>query len=293
MPFIQIARRQKPNLNLSVVGIPKTMDNDILWVWQSFGFLSAVEKSKEAILLLQTEIKSNPRLCIIQLFGSDSGFVVAHAVLASGGCDYALIPEVGFSMDNLRKRIKTILIDRCTNHQKPYGMIVMSETAIPLDVEKYIDNVNLDEKEKKAIKKFACLDKYKENRDFFRRIQGQTPDALRTGGLKIVSKVLEDEIKAIPGRGDYWKNFRCFTNEPRHIIRSTYPSVTDVVFGQRLGTLAVDNSMAGYTDFMVSQWLTEYVLVPLKLVVLGRKRVPKNGIFWKSVLDSTGQSVEK
>jgi len=56
-----------------------------------------------------------------------------------------------------------------------------------------------------------------------------------------------------------------------------------------LGILAVDNAMSGYTDFMISQWMTEFVLVPLKLVVLGRKRVPKNGIFWKSVLANTGQ----
>ena len=61
-----------------------------------------------------------------------------------------------------------------------------------------------------------------------------------------------------------------------------------MVFGERLGILAVDNAMAGYTDFMVSQWLTEYVLVPLELVVLGRKRVP-DGIFLKTVLANTGQ----
>jgi hypothetical protein len=48
--------------------------------------------------------------------------------------------------------------------------------------------------------------------------------------------------------------------------------------------------MAGYTDFMVSQWLTEYVLVPLPLVVLGRKRVPIKGVFWKSVVAKTGQT---
>lgn len=47
--------------------------------------------------------------------------------------------------------------------------------------------------------------------------------------------------------------------------------------------------MAGYGDFMISQWLTEYVLVPLSLVVLGRKRVPKAGIFWKTVLAKTEQ----
>ena len=45
--------------------------------------------------------------------------------------------------------------------------------------------------------------------------------------------------------------------------------------------------MAGYTDFLVSQWITEYVLIPLELVVLGRKRIPPDGIFWKSVLAKT------
>ncbi len=54
-------------------------------------------------------------------------------------------------------------------------------------------------------------------------------------------------------------------------------------------TQTVDNAMAGYRDFIVSQWLTEFVLVPLDLVVLGRKRVPIDGIFWKSVRAKTGQ----
>lgn len=275
---------------LSVVGIPKTMDNDILWVWQSFGFLSAVERSKEAIMHLQTEVQSNPRLCVIQLFGSDSGFVVSHAVLASGGCDYALIPEVGFTMAKLCERIKTILADRLKRDQKAYGMIVMAETAIPRDVEKYIAVVDLTTAEKAAILDFAGENLSPDEDPFKRRIRGQTPDELRTGGLKIVSKVLQEAIR--DSEVEYWRGFRVFTNEPRHIIRAIPPSVSDVIFGQRLGTLAVDNAMAGYRDFMTSQWLTEFVVVPLKLVVLGRKRIPPDGIFWKSVLASTKQPVE-
>lgn len=55
---------------------------------------------------------------------------------------------------------------------------------------------------------------------------------------------------------------------------------------------SVDGAMAGYTDFMISQWLTEYVMVPLQLVVLGRKRIPKDGIFWKSVIAKTGQPAD-
>jgi 6-phosphofructokinase len=70
----------------------------------------------------------------------------------------------------------------------------------------------------------------------------------------------------------YWREFRVFTNEPRHQIRATAPSSSDTIIAKRLGTLAVDGAMAGYDDFMISQWLTEYVMVPLRLVVLGRKR---------------------
>jgi 6-phosphofructokinase 1 len=272
-------------IDLSVVAIPKTMDNDILWVWQSFGFLSVVEKAKEFILQLHTEARSNPRLCVIQLFGSDSGFVVSHAALASGVCDLALIPEVEFSMKKVSAYIRRRLQSRYKpgrGGESPYGVIVMAETAIPTDVKDYMDDpdVNLDEEEKKEINAF--LDRGK-------RVFGQTPDALRTGGLKIVARTLQRDIINMGDRVKYWKEFRVFRNEPRHLLRSIRPSVSDVIFGHRLGSLAVDNAMAGYTDFMVSQWLTEFVLVPLELVILGRKRVPRNGIFWKSVLSSTGQ----
>ena len=273
-----------------IVGIPKTMDNDIFWVWQSFGFLSAVQKAKDFIIQLSTEAQSNPRLCIVQLFGSDSGFVVSHAALGSGVCDCVLIPEVPFSLAKLVTYMKLKLDHRLRNNdaqgRSPWGMIIMAETAIPTDWRKYIDDENngLSKDEKDAIEKFSLKG---------RRVSGQTSDHLRTGGLKMIKQVLQREICAQGDPTDpYWKNFRVFTNEPRHLIRSMRPSTQDIIFGQRLGVLAVDDAMAGYTDFMVSQWLTEYVLVPLSLVVLGRKRVPQNGMFWKSVIASTGQGEE-
>jgi 6-phosphofructokinase len=98
--------------------------------------------------------------------------------------------------------------------------------------------------------------------------------------------VLERDIREMGSEEDYWRTFRVFANEPRHIIRSSAPMVVDTILAERLGTLAVDSAMAGYSDFMISQWLTEYVLVPLPLVVLGRKRVPQDGIFWNSVVAS-------
>ncbi|HEY3377957.1 MAG TPA: 6-phosphofructokinase [Armatimonadota bacterium] len=276
---------------LSVVAVPKTMDNDILWVWQSFGFLSAVEKARETIAHLFTEVKSNPRLCVLQLFGSDSGFVVSHAILASstGWCDAALIPEAPFSMTELACHVKKRMWGRRSN--TPYGLVVMAETAIPVDALRVVKDyqIELTDKERKA------LNHYCQMRDQGQRFQGQTNDHLRSAGLKIVSQGLEKLIPQaccarIAGTPEpNWGRLRVFTNEPRHLLRAIAPSCNDIIIGQRLGILAVDNAMAGFTDFMISQWLTEYVLVPLPLVVLGRKRIPQTGIFWKSVLAKTGQ----
>ena len=279
--------------DLSVVAVPKTMDNDILWVWQSFGFLSAVEKAREAALNLHTEAKSNPRLFILQLFGSDSGFVASHAGLASGVCDAVLIPEVDYTMEGLFAHLKKRLKERYNSPDSPHGLVVMAETAIPLDAQSYIAGGSKRDPNAQDLhvvlsgNEEAAIDRFFEQG---RRVLGQTPDDLRTGGLKIVSEVLQKMIKQrLSAQAYYWDTFRVFTSEPRHLIRSVPPSTSDVIFAERLGTLAVDNAMAGYTDFMVSQWLTEFVLVPLDLVVLGRKRVPPAGIFWKSVLASTGQ----
>jgi len=283
-----IMRRRRP---VSVVAIPKTMDNDILWVWQSFGFPSAVERARQVIEELHTEVASNPRLCVLQLFGSDSGFVVSHAVLAStaGHCDLALIPEVPFTME----RIASFLFERMKERGEklPRALIVMAENAIPLDATTYMRMAQLEEHEQKAIQAFDF------RRRAGRRLEGQTSDALRSAGLKVVSRVLPKllENKGIqldetePGGAVSWKSLRVFTNEPRHLLRAIPPTTTDIITAQRLGTLAVDNAMAGYTDFMISQWLTEFVLVPLDLVVLGRKRIPPNGIFWRSVRSKTNQ----
>jgi len=288
--------KNTPGRPLSVVAIPKTMDNDILWVWQAFGFLSAVEKAREVIEQLHTEVRSNPRLCVLQLFGSDSGFVVSHSVLASatGHCDVALIPEVRFSMTKLAQVVKTKMCRR--RERIPHSLVVMAETAIPTDATQYAApegekpaiDIGLDREEQDVILRFDEL------RERGQRIQGQTSDVLRAAGLKIVSKGLYKLLPNVPlmrdpGFEPDWSKLRFFTNEPRHLLRSLPPSCSDIIIGQRLGSLAVDNAMAGYTDCMISQWLTEYVLVPLKLVVLGRKRIPDSGIFWKSILGKTGQ----
>ena len=300
---------------LRVVGVPKTMDNDILWVWQSFGFQSAVEKAKQEILHVSAEVMSNPRVGIVQLFGSASGFVCSHAAFASNVCDLVLIPEMRFTMREVCSYLDQRLTERrqrATNpwaHEgvrSPYALVVMAETAMPTDFEDFLnaDFVGLtDDHDGKMGEKSALL---RFGRDDFNLI-GQTPDELRSGSLKIVSRVVQRYLQEAMGTGNmealggarpiergaapdpYWKSFRVVTNEPRHLIRSVEPSAIDIAYGARLGTMAVDTAMAGFTDCMVSQWLTEYVVVPLELVVLGRKRLPRDGIFWRTVVAQTTQ----
>ncbi len=188
----------------------------------------------------------------------------------------ALIPEIKFSMKELAEFMET----RMVKGNKQHGFVVLAETAIPTDAKDLIEDtvVGLSEEEKEAVRDFEVT------RNKGKRIEGQTDDALRNAGLKIVSRGLK-KLLSDTAVG----SVRVFTNEPRHLLRSTPPISLDIITAQRLGLLAVDNALAGYTDFMVSQWLTEYVLVPLKLVVLGRKRIPESGIFWKSVLSKTEQ----
>jgi 6-phosphofructokinase 1 len=282
--FLSLEARKR-KYDVSIVGIPKTMDNDILWMWQSFGFATAVEKAREIINHLSTEILSNPRICVLQLFGSVSGFVVSHAVLSSqsGQCAAALIPEAKFTIKKLAEKLMGKFRDNFGNIDKtqlPFGMVVMAEAAIPQDAalylndEEFVHTSGLTDDELNALMAYAAEEVY---------LDGQTSDELRSASLKLVVHGLKKEL------GNHFSDVRIFSNEPRHILRATNPSFSDIIIGQRLGALAVDNAMAGYSDFMVSQWLTEYVLVPLRLVSLGRKRIPENGIFWKSVLAKTGQ----
>jgi 6-phosphofructokinase 1 len=87
------------NLNISVVGIPKTIDNDLDIIDRSFGFTTSVEAAQAAILSAKTEARCNlPNgIGIVKLMGRSAGFIAVHATLASGDVDLCLVPEVRYS----------------------------------------------------------------------------------------------------------------------------------------------------------------------------------------------------
>ncbi len=83
-------------LRIAVVGIPKTIDNDLDLIDRSFGFNSAVEEAMKAIQTAKTEAQGNmPNgIGIVKLMGRSAGFIASHAVLSCSGCDLCLVPEV-------------------------------------------------------------------------------------------------------------------------------------------------------------------------------------------------------
>ncbi|MCX7846097.1 MAG: hypothetical protein N2312_05735 [Dictyoglomaceae bacterium] len=91
------------------------------------------------------------------------------------------------------------------------------------------------------------------------------------------------------------EKYQVFWNQLQHIIRSIAPNAHDQVYCRRLADMIVDSCLAGYTNFMISFWLTEYVLIPLKFAAKGGlseegyKTFPIGGIFWRTVKRCIGQ----
>ncbi len=109
---------------LCVVGVPKTIDNDVGFVSRTFGFFSAVEEAKRVIDCAHTEALSVPGgIGVVKLMGRHAGFVTAGAVVASQDVNFALIPEVSFTL----KGFLTALKQRMAN--KSHAVIAVAEGA--------------------------------------------------------------------------------------------------------------------------------------------------------------------
>ena len=88
-------------LKISVVGIPKTIDNDLMFVGRSFGFESAVAQAAEVIRSAHVEAKGTPHgIGLVKLMGRDSGFIAASATVANPVVNFCLVPEVKFSLND-------------------------------------------------------------------------------------------------------------------------------------------------------------------------------------------------
>ena len=108
-------------IGLNVIGIPKTIDNDVWGTDMTFGFDSAVNIATEAVDRLHSTANSHGRVMIVEVMGHNAGWIALYAGMAGGG-DIILIPEIEYSIDKVCNKIQ----ERYDNH-KPYSIVVVAE----------------------------------------------------------------------------------------------------------------------------------------------------------------------
>lgn len=244
----EIARR---GLKKAVVGIPKTIDNDIMYLDKSFGFETAFAVAVQAVKCAYIEATGALNgIGLIKLMGRDSGFIASYAALAGSNVDFVLIPEVRFELEGQRGLLEALRYKLARNKN---AVIVVAEGAgqdlIPAG-----------------------------------------PDAFDASGNKKLGDIgvfLKDRIggffkdRKIPVSVRYI--------DPSYIIRSVPANPQDNVYCSQLAQHAVHAAMAGKTNLLVGRWHGAFVHLPIALATTGRRKVDPKGELWHAVLESTGQ----
>jgi len=241
----------KRNIRVSVVGIPKTIDNDIYLVARSFGFDTAVDVATQSIKGAHNEAESYPNgIGLIKLMGRYSGFIATTAVLAQQEVNFVLIPEVDFDLEGsdgllakLEKRLK----------QRSHAVIVVAEGAGQKFFKSGDDEVD------------ASGNIILKDIGFF--LKNKITEYFQNRGIEISLKYID----------------------PSYMIRSLPANANDSVFCGFLGRDAVHAGMAGKTKLIISNWNNHFVHVPIDISAGKRKQVNPNGKLWRTVLESTGQ----
>jgi len=238
-------------LKISVVGIPKTIDNDIHLVSRSFGFDTAVDVATQAIEGANNEAEGYPNgVGLLKLMGRHSGFIAATAALAQQDVNFVLIPEVDFDLDG-PKGLLAALEKRLG--ERGHAVIVAAEGA----GQKFFDS------EKKEL------------------------DASGNVKLKDVGIFLKNAIVEHFKKREIEISIKYI--DPSYMIRSLPANANDRVFCNFLGRYAVHAGIAGKTGLLIGYWNNFFVHVPIGISAGKRKKVDPNGSLWRSTLEATGQ----
>lgn len=243
------------NLAIAVVGVPKTIDNDISYVYMTFGVDTAVTVARQAVRCAHSEaVSAYNAIGLVKVMGRQSGFIAALTTIASNDVNLCLIPEVPFSLtgeggvlDILEKRL----------HRRHHAVIVAAEGA----------GQELMLKDQSAATYDASGNIRLGDVGFF----------LKNSIIEhFKGKHLQIDLKYI---------------DPSYTIRSVPANANDSMFAAALGRRAVDAAMAGKTDMLVGYWHSYFTHVPLPLATSKRKQVDPEGDLWREVLSTTGQPV--
>ncbi len=123
---LSIAERFWRELGIPVVGVPKTIDNDLFATEYTFGFATARETATWALDRLHSTAESHHRVMLLEVMGRDSGWIALHAGLAGGG-DVVLIPEIPFTFEALIAKFRAR-----ERRGRPFSVVVVAEGAAPV-----------------------------------------------------------------------------------------------------------------------------------------------------------------
>jgi 6-phosphofructokinase 1 len=126
---LEIAHRFATEKGMPVIGVPKTIDNDLEATEVTFGFDTAVSTATEAIDKLHSTAKSHDRVMVVEVMGRDCGWIALNSGI-SGGADVILIPEIPFYIDRVCEKITDNEL-----HDKDYAIVVVAEGATAKDSE--------------------------------------------------------------------------------------------------------------------------------------------------------------
>lgn len=112
---------------MPVIGVPKTIDNDLEITDRTFGFDTAVSTATEALDKLHSTAKSHDRVMVVEVMGRDSGWIALYSGI-SGGADVILIPEIPFDIEEVCDKIAENEL-----HDKQYAIVVVAEGAVTRD----------------------------------------------------------------------------------------------------------------------------------------------------------------
>ncbi|MBN1757866.1 MAG: ATP-dependent 6-phosphofructokinase [Chitinispirillaceae bacterium] len=241
-----LKRKQK----ISVVGIPKTIDNDLSFIQKSFGFETAVGKAVEAVAGAHVEAHDAINgIGIVKVMGRESGFIAAHTALANNDVNYVLIPEVPFDLDGERGLLRH-LAERLK--RRNHAVIVVAEGA---------------------------------GQELLQALEMN--DASGNKKLGDIGTYLKERIREFFKNENVAINLKYI--DPSYIIRSTPANPNDSIYCNRLGTNAAHAAMAGKTKTLMSLINNTFVHVPMDLAVSKRNRIDPESPLWRDVIQATGQ----
>lgn len=248
--YQEIARR---GLAKSVIGIPKTIDNDIPFVWMTFGYQTSLEMAQDVLRGAHVEAKGALNgIAIVKLMGRNAGFIAAGAAVASDEANFVLVPEVAFPLngddgllESLRRRME----------RRGHALIVVAEGA----------GQHLINAPDSRLRR----------------------DASGNVQFDDIGVLLRDRIKDY--FGEIGRGVTIKYIDPSYIIRSVPANTWDRILANQMGRFAAHAGMAGRTDTLIGLLHNELIHVPLQTATALKRQLDLESDLWMAVLSSTGQ----